>query len=231
MSLLTIKLSSDTKTIEPKTTAPSAPYLAQKTSDGTLYYPLETYTSGEGLLIKGNGITYKVQEVNIPDVPNADDPYVQVSNILDFISGYTTGQMCFQGDGNGKFYVKAGSFTYGVNPELPSNGGVLIYDGVTNAGTGLDNYICAAHLANVMNYILYQTKDSDYGSATPLFTDTPDHLGSNCYTEKNKSVVPNGFYRALGTGRPASFYCNAWGITDMYNGDGVHSGIDNAVWW
>lgn len=63
---MNIKLSGGTKIIEPFTTEPSKPYLAQKLSGGTSYYPLETYTSGEGVLIKGNNETYIVSEENPP---------------------------------------------------------------------------------------------------------------------------------------------------------------------
>lgn len=62
MADLTIKLPGGNNTIGAETTEPSKPYLAQKTGDGVLYYPLETYTSGEGVLIKGNNTSYKIRE-------------------------------------------------------------------------------------------------------------------------------------------------------------------------
>ena len=59
-----IKLLNDTKTIEPSTTEPSKPYLAQKVVGGTEYYPCEI-SSGEGVAIKGNGVSYRVVEYPI----------------------------------------------------------------------------------------------------------------------------------------------------------------------
>ena len=238
MSLLTIKLSNSTKTIESKTIAPSVPYLAQKISNGTLYYPLETYTSGEGLLIKGNNIIYKVQEI---DIPNADDTNVKVNNILNFINNYTTGQVCFQGNENGKFYVKAGSFISGgtnpdgsiisgQDPELPTSGGILIYDSVSTTGAMLDNYICAAHLSNIMNYILYNTLGHSYGVSFPIFTDTSESSGdSYIYTEKNEQIISKGFYRAVAS--IFDFASFGRGYTGYYQNYQVLSVYHLAVWW
>lgn len=62
MADLTIKLPGGNKTISAETTEPNKPYLAQKTGNGALYYPLGTYTSGDGVLIKGNNITYAISE-------------------------------------------------------------------------------------------------------------------------------------------------------------------------
>ena len=58
---MTIKTPNGDKIIDPTTTEPSKPYLAQKVVGGTEYYPCET-SSGEGVAIKGNGASYKISE-------------------------------------------------------------------------------------------------------------------------------------------------------------------------
>ena len=154
--------------------------------------------------------------------------YVKVDNVINFINSNknTTQQICFQGNGSGKFYVKAGSFTNKSNPGITS-GGTLIYDaGGADKGAALDNYKCAAHLANVMNYILYNTKGSSYGSNDAKFTDSPT---SSSYTELNSSTMPKGFYNAHGGG--SYFDCDGRGYTGYYSYSYVYSDGDHAVWW
>ena len=156
------------------------------------------------------------------------DSYVKVDNVINFINSNknTTQQICFQGNGSGKFYVKAGSFTNKSNPGITS-GGTLIYDaGGADKGAALDNYKCAAHLANVMNYILYNTKGSSYGSNDAKFTDSPT---SSSYTELNSSTMPKGFYNAHGGG--SYFDCDGRGYTGYYSYSYVYSDGDHAVWW
>ena len=155
------------------------------------------------------------------------DSYIQKDNIISFINNNknTTQSIAFQGSTNGKFYVKAGSFTNGSNPNLASSG-TLIYDaGGADKGAALDNYKCAAHLANVMNYILYNTKGSSYGSNDAKFADSPT---SSSDTELNSSAMPKGFYYAYGV--DSNFSCLGRGYTG-YSRNNVYSNSDNAVWW
>ena len=158
------------------------------------------------------------------------DSYIQKDNIISFINNNknTTQSIAFQGSTNGKFYVKAGSFTNGSNPNLASSG-TLIYDaGGADKGAALDNYKCAAHLANVMNYILYNTKGSSYGSNDAKFADSPT-TPSLTYTELNSSTMPKGFYVASGS--DSNFNCNGRGYTGSYSYSIVDSYGNYAVWW
>jgi len=70
---MTIKTSNGDKIIDPITTEPSKPYLAQKLSNGTDYYPVEIRTSEDGLLVKGNNVEYVVKE-DYPTLQLLHDP-------------------------------------------------------------------------------------------------------------------------------------------------------------
>ncbi len=166
------------------------------------------------------------------EIPNSDDPYVKFDNIISFIntSISSSQQICLQGAGDGKIYVKSGSFTNNSNPNIASSGGTLIYDSTKAApSTRAGNYRCAAHLANIMNFILYQKKGSGYGSVTALFTDTPATESDSHFTTLNETTIEKGFYAAFGGA--SNFYCNARDNTGLYNIKSVNSYYDYAVWW
>ena len=166
------------------------------------------------------------------NIPNSDDEYIQIDNIIMFLNenNDTEQQIGFQGNNNGKFYVKAGNFINNSNPNIVSSG-TLIYDiGNSNAGKMIENYKCAAHLGNIINYILYKTKGSDYGSETALFADTPSTTDSSTYgfTNFGGSIIAKGIYDANGSN---SFYCSGRGDSGYYGNRHVSSYDNNAIWW
>ena len=168
------------------------------------------------------------------EIPHMDDNFVQVDNIITFLNENhdTDQQVGFQGDGAGKFYVKASSNFGGNNASDPNikGTGTLIFDAGKAAPTssGATNYPYAAHLANVMNYILYHTRGSSYGSSTPLFTDEYKSSG-NYYTLLDSTTMSKGFYYAYGNG--SNFDCYGKSCAGYYSGHYVRSGNTNAVWW
>ncbi len=148
------------------------------------------------------------------------------SNITAFITANknTTQTIGFQGDGGGKFYVKAvRSFINNIDPEINTSG-TLIYDVGGVSYVTEDNHGYAKHLANIMNYILYNTKGTAYGTSTPQYTDT--------YTPSSQTQIDSiskGFYRA--DGERDYFCCGGQGYTGLYSDSYVYSNHDCAVWW
>ena len=155
------------------------------------------------------------------------DNYIKASNVIEFIkfNRGTDNQICFQGDQDGRFYVGVGSFKAFIDPQITSTG-VLIYDvSADKRITILENYIRAAHLANLMNFILSEIKGVEYGSRESLFTNIPTESSSTIIRDER---INRGFYGA--NGGSDHFYCNARGYADCV-GDDVFSYYDNAVWW
>ncbi len=167
---------------------------------------------------------------------NFNDPGINTANVAAFIKDYTFGSVCFQGDGKGRFYAKAGSFEFKEDPDLPNNGGTLIYSAEDTEGIK-SNYVRAACLANLMNYILAKTKGKGYGSETPLF-EQAERRASNYETTvvgflKNYEAtvvrsLKKGFYSAFGY--DSYFCCAARGDAGYYYG-GVDSNYGGAAWW
>ena len=196
-------------------------FLGWTGSNGTT--PQTTVTIQQGSI--GNK-TYTAHWEALPAVLTADSN-IKADNIINFIAANknTTQQICFQGNGTGKFYVKAGSFGSGSssNPVI-YNSGILIYDGVTDAGADTDNFQCAQHLANVMNYILYNTKGSSYGTSSPIFNES-----SGTSKSFNESTISKGFYGAYGVS--SDYYCYGQGYAGYCRDSSVDSYYSYAVWW
>lgn len=173
------------------------------------------------------------------------DRFIRKENILNFIkyTKNTDQQICFQCNGEGKFYVKVGSFGTGEceNPYIYSNDGILIYSAGRMMGTKLDNFKYATHLANIMNYILNQTKG--LGTATPIFTEEPGlyndlwkqaerdkEIGNVWERFEEEGIVDKGFYSA--TSGSLGYSCEGRGYTGYYRSAIVASSSDQcAVWW
>ena len=194
----------------------------------------DKYFKGDGtwteipLLTLDNGIIYDPPITIIP--PNADDPNVKINNISQFILTNigTTQQVGFQGDESGNIYVQAGSFIDNSDPNIKETG-TLIYSAHTT-GVMHTNYVYAAHVGNVMNYILYMTKGSEYGSDSGLFPDTATLVHSNYeVTDLNSSIMNKGFYSAEGYG--FEYECTGRNYSGHYGTYMIKSTDSCAVWW
>ncbi len=120
---------------------------------------------------------------------HADDPYSKVENIKTFINTcddrYSINFRCA---GSGRFYV------YDNNDASQT----LIYDAGSAApkSNAQENAVCAAHVGDIINYILYQVyKNELYGLSSQLLTSSTGLV----YTI-NKPHMSNwqGAYRAQG---------------------------------
>ncbi len=225
-------------------------------------YTLPTPTRGEGFVFLGwtgsNGTTPQ-SRVTIPsgtvgnlsytanwnviyNGPHADDPCVNKEGIVSFLNAAknTYGSVCFQGDGNGNFYAQKASFQDRADPNINNNdNGFLIYDASQDMGDTTDNFECAVHLGNIMNYILYHTKNSPYGYDTNSGSSykTNEHMvviyddinyvyicnNESIYGITNVSGQNDNFRCAVFKNRTASF--------SYYGYEEVSSVNTHAVWW
>ena len=211
---------------------------ATATSAGTAGFVIAPSAGDQNKFFRGDGTWGFCTDfiidclIILNNIPNKDDPSVNIKNITEFIieNQNTTKQVGFQGDGSGNFYVKVGSFGTGSSsdPNIKETG-TLIYS-ASSTGNKTTNYQQAAHLANVMNYILNQTKGSSYGSNSALFPDTAtDKQSSYERTELDSSTMSNGFYRAYG--HDSNYDCSGRSYSGYYSHYDVYSNDTRAVWW
>ena len=155
------------------------------------------------------------------------DSYIKAFNVIDFISRNkgTDKQVCFQGDGQGRFYVGVGEFELFLDPQIKDTG-ALIYDmsGEGDQISELEKYKCAIHLGNLMNFILVETKGIEYCSRRLLLVNMPMKLPL-AYSKK----IKRGVYDANSYGD--FFYCFGQGHAGYYRDPSVYSNRTFAIWW
>ena len=168
---------------------------------------------------------------------HVDDPCSKVANIKTFIANNknTAYSICFQGDANGKFYVgclnthRSGRVDY--DPAIYNNG-TLIYDaGSKNPKANVQgNAEYAAHLGDIMNYILYQTKGSTAGTATSMMRERVRDSGDYVIDYVYNSFV----YISEACGSSNEFYCyttmNNTSHVGYYMDDRIFSCYKYAFW-
>lgn len=167
------------------------------------------------------------------NVLEADD-FIQKENIEQFINKYkgTTQALGFKADKDGNFYVVIGDV---VHPNGYSSGiageYIIIYSvskPLTDDGPTLYKY--AAHLANIMNYILFEVKGPSYGSGTPLLPDEyKEELMGSYYTSLKDQVVTKCFYLAMSAPNKNIFGCSSIGHSSESSLDGVSLYYDNHI--
>ena len=147
------------------------------------------------------------------------DSCIYENHITSFISSHRkeSKQVGFEVNKEGQVYVAAGEFgdrnTY--VPGTIIDKGSLIYNfelAHLEPTTAMDEekllkaYTKGAHLANIINYILYGTKegtrnDCHYGSQTALFTDTPvKNYETEFDSDSNKVFVRRAASTSFGRG-------------------------------